>query len=68
MALACRVRPKVLNKKNELVDSKLHADLELFTMNKNDTSHVWELSRSNEFKDKYKGFYTDIKTDISEDW
>lgn len=59
MALACRVRPKVLNKKNELVDSKLHADLELFTMNKNDTSHVWELSRSNEFKDKYKDLAKD---------
>lgn len=27
-----------------------------------------ERSSAEKFKEKYKGFYTDIKTDISEDW
>ena len=27
-----------------------------------------EESDAQSFKDKYKSFYTDIKTDISEDW
>ena len=27
-----------------------------------------ERSEAKKFKYKYKGFYTDIKTDISEDW
>ena len=33
-----------------------------------DDAEKEETSDAKKFKDQYKNFYTDIKTDISEDW
>ena len=67
MGTACRITPKIKNKKGELVDSILHEDLSLFFNDKVLKDQVWMTTRSDSFKSEHKDLATDKNGEVTVD-